>query len=186
MSKDGILESRRNIVEEEYFAKKNREALEKLTNSVVTSKRPCPITEEDLQPEAFHGVIVYKSASNKGVWIEANDLQNLLESNQDQHHKKWNLNFFKQLAEETKSLHKHGALQVAELDEGVRLSPVSRKAMEKIDVAGVILDRCPSTGGLWFDSGELKQFMEKIVTLKDDNLLSSFIGSLFKTIGYVS
>lgn len=41
-----------------------------------------------------------------------------------------------------------------------RLSPVSGEPMEQVVMHGVVVDRCPSSGGIWLDAGELEQLLE--------------------------
>lgn len=41
-----------------------------------------------------------------------------------------------------------------------KLSPVTAKPMEQVVVHGVVVDRCPESGGIWLDAGELEQILE--------------------------
>lgn len=63
-----------------------------------------------------------------------------------------------------------------------RLSPVTGKPMERVTVMGVVIDRCPDSGGIWLDAGELDQL---IAASRDDevkdNWVERFFGQLFKT-----
>lgn len=50
---------------------------------------------------------------------------------------------------------------LAKLQErGARLSPITGEAMEQIVLDGVTVDRCPKSGGLWLDAGELEQLLK--------------------------
>lgn len=40
------------------------------------------------------------------------------------------------------------------------LSPVTSEPMEHVTVHGVNLDRCPTSGGVWLDAGELEHLMK--------------------------
>lgn len=40
-------------------------------------------------------------------------------------------------------------------DEPVVINPLNGKPMEKIEIGGVLIDRCPETGAIWLDRGEL-------------------------------
>lgn len=42
----------------------------------------------------------------------------------------------------------------------LRLSPVTGEPMEQIVLHGVVIDRCPTSGGIWLDAGELDQLVE--------------------------
>ena len=62
-----------------------------------------------------------------------------------------------------------------------RLSPVTGEAMEQIVINGVVVDRCPTSGGVWLDAGELEQLMnvqKESATGESDNLLTQFLGGL--------
>lgn len=41
-----------------------------------------------------------------------------------------------------------------------RLSPITGKPMEQLTIMGVVIDRCPESGGIWLDAGELEQIVE--------------------------
>lgn len=181
MSEKAVLDSRRKAIEEEYFSRKNAEALEKIAVRLGVESKVCPVSGELLKAEAFSGIVIHRSPSVNGVWIEVDDLKVLLEMHQEHRESKWDLLFFQKLAEEARVNPKHGALKVAELDESLRLSPLSKKPMEKIDVKGVILDRCSETGGIWFDAGELSSFVENVED-HEDNSLSAWVSNVLKLI----
>ena len=42
----------------------------------------------------------------------------------------------------------------------VRLSPVTGEPMEEITIGGVVVDRCPTTKGIYLDDGELDQLIQ--------------------------
>ena len=41
-----------------------------------------------------------------------------------------------------------------------RPSPITGEPMERIVISGVVVDRCPTSGGIWLDAGELEQIVE--------------------------
>ena len=41
-----------------------------------------------------------------------------------------------------------------------RLSPISGEPMEQLTIMGVVVDRCPTSKGIWLDDGELEQLLE--------------------------
>ncbi len=62
-----------------------------------------------------------------------------------------------------------------------RLSPITGEAMEQIVVHGVVIDRCPTSGGVWLDAGELEQLMnvqKETSEGESNNLLTSFLKGL--------
>lgn len=44
--------------------------------------------------------------------------------------------------------------------EKVLTSPVSGQPMEKVVIDGVVIDRCPTSGGIWLDAGELEELLK--------------------------
>ncbi|RMG45488.1 MAG: hypothetical protein D6719_00215 [Candidatus Dadabacteria bacterium] len=66
--------------------------------------------------------------------------------------------------------------------ERVRLSPITGEPMEKLEIMGVTVDRCPTSGGIWLDAGELEQILKEAKKSHDqfeDQWLKSFFESLF-------
>lgn len=56
--------------------------------------------------------------------------------------------------------------------------PVCDERMEKIDAGGFILDRCLRHHGVWFDSGELSQYLSAKNGPEDNTVY--FLGEFFK------
>ena len=61
-------------------------------------------------------------------------------------------------------------------DNKKRLSPITGKEMEQLTIMGVLVDRCPDSGGVWLDAGELEQLLK---TSKEEGKISHFFSSLF-------
>lgn len=40
-----------------------------------------------------------------------------------------------------------------------RLSPITGEPMEEVSLMGITVDRCPASGGIWLDKGELEQLI---------------------------
>lgn len=64
-----------------------------------------------------------------------------------------------------------------------RLSPVSGEPMVQEVLHGVVIDKCPTSGGIWLDAGELEELFEHIKKEEDSDeahssFLSTFFGSL--------
>lgn len=57
------------------------------------------------------------------------------------------------------------------------LSPISGEPMKQEVLHGVVIDRCPTSGGVWLDAGELEQLME--AASKHEDAPSGILG-LFK------
>lgn len=41
-----------------------------------------------------------------------------------------------------------------------RMSPITGEPMEIVTLNGVHIDRCPTSGGIWLDAGELERLMQ--------------------------
>ena len=41
-----------------------------------------------------------------------------------------------------------------------RLSPITGKPMQQVTLMGVNLDKCPDSGGIWLDAGELEELLK--------------------------
>lgn len=50
-----------------------------------------------------------------------------------------------------------------------RLSPITGEVMVEEVIDGVVVDRCPSSNGIWLDAGELEQLIEAAKKLSDAN-----------------
>ena len=60
-----------------------------------------------------------------------------------------------------------------------RLSPITGEAMVQETIMGVVIDRCPRSGGIWLDGGELEQILTHSQSSEaKEGWLSQFIGSL--------
>jgi len=61
-----------------------------------------------------------------------------------------------------------------------RLSPVSGEPMEQVTLMGVAIDRCPKSGGIWLDAGELELIIKAATESKESGWAESFLGRLLK------
>ena len=67
-------------------------------------------------------------------------------------------------------------IKVAGVDR-VRKSPITGEPMKHEALMGVIVDRCPTSGGIWLDAGELEQILGNVG--EEHSKATSFLGSLF-------
>ena len=65
--------------EEEYFQRKNKEVLERLAAKRKEKPRPSPITGEPMIQEVINGVVVDRCKKSGGVWLDAGELEQLIE-----------------------------------------------------------------------------------------------------------
>lgn len=68
-----------------------------------------------------------------------------------------------------------------------RISPVSGEPMEQITLHGVNIDRCPSSGGVWLDAGELEHLLkiahdEGVKDAGTQGQIQGFLASFLRTI----
>jgi Zn-finger nucleic acid-binding protein len=63
-------------------------------------------------------------------------------------------------------------------------SPVSGKPMETITIFGVAVDRCPTSGGIWLDKGEierlLRAYSEEIQHHENHYSIADFFLKIFR------
>jgi uncharacterized protein len=79
-----IFEDRRKGLEEEYFHRKNKEAIEKMRAKMAvaeeakatgTSSMKCPRCDGTLKPESFEGVEIDTCDKCGGVWLDSGELE---------------------------------------------------------------------------------------------------------------
>lgn len=66
-------------------------------------------------------------------------------------------------------------------EDQARLSPVTGEPMVQKTILGVVVDQCPTTGGIWLDAGELDTIIKNAQSLEAEerqNWLYSFFGNL--------
>lgn len=85
-----IFDERRRGLEEEYFHRKNREALEKLRAKRAAEglpraegARPCPLGHGPLAQVALGDVIVDRCEQCRGIWLDEGELERLTRPNPD-------------------------------------------------------------------------------------------------------
>ena len=73
----------RKAKEESYFDKKNRESLERLATRNTDKPRLSPVTGEPMEHVTIHGVIVDRCPKSGGIWLDAGELEHLLNVGKD-------------------------------------------------------------------------------------------------------
>ena len=66
-------------------------------------------------------------------------------------------------------------------EEKPRLSPITGEPMVQEVLHGVVIDRCPTSKGIWLDAGELEQLIEATgaeEALNSKSILKDFFTSL--------
>jgi hypothetical protein len=59
-----------------------------------------------------------------------------------------------------------------------KISPVSGEPMEQVVFHGVVIDKCPVSGGIWLDAGELEELMD--IASKEEEKEGGTVYSFFK------
>lgn len=74
----------RKAKEDDYFAKKNREALERIAkNKATETPRLSPVSGKPLKQEVFMGVTIDRCEQSGGIWLDAGELEQLLNHAQE-------------------------------------------------------------------------------------------------------
>lgn len=82
-----------------------------------------------------------------------------------------------------RDINKAALEKIAKKEEGdpPKKSPISGKEMTKKAIYGIVLDFDPDSGGVWFDGGELEEFLNKVKEFEDaDEFLADVIAELKK------
>jgi Zn-finger nucleic acid-binding protein len=121
----------------------------------------CPACGEPLLIFGHEGVEIDHCASCKGTWLDAGELDQLgtLSGLPPGHF--------------TEALEKGGGDRDA-----ARRCVRCGKAMRKLDVSGVELDRCPLGHGLWFDAREIEALVAA-TTEGEEARVAAFFRDLF-------
>jgi Zn-finger nucleic acid-binding protein len=87
-------------------------------------------------------------------------------------------------AQEESYFDKQNKEALARIKDGTRkprLSPISGEAMTEVVIDGVTVDKCPKSGGIWLDAGELEEILKRASDRggKDGEWLKTFFSGLF-------
>ncbi len=66
---------------------------------------------------------------------------------------------------------------LTKIEEKAKNCPICNDRMEKINLGGLVLDRCVRQHGVWFDKGELSDFINKNAEQKNETI--KFLGETF-------
>lgn len=92
----------RKAKEDEYFEKKNREALERLSKNKQSAEgeRRSPVTGEPMEKVIVHGVVIDRCRATGGIWLDAGELEQIVQSSKDEENTQgsgWISSFFNSL-----------------------------------------------------------------------------------------
>ena len=65
--------------ENEYFERKNREALDRLASKESNQPRLSPISGQPMEQVVLQGVVVDRCQQSGGIWLDAGELEQIVE-----------------------------------------------------------------------------------------------------------
>lgn len=123
----------------------------------------CPTCQKTLIVVERNGIELDYCLSCEGFWFDADE---------------WNL--LKDILGIESEIADPFALEPVRVKEKARKCPQCSKYMDKVDIGGILLDRCPSFHGVWFDKGEVSSFFNVTQTCeKEPNKAINFLGEVF-------
>lgn len=137
-------DDRRRAQEEGYFDRLNKEALARMARKQEGPVRPSPATGKPMEAITLMGIVVDRCVDSGGIWLDAGELEQLIHAAKDS----------KASVEDFISTLPTLRPSDAVVAEG-QPSPISGTAMQREQVLGITVDRCPDSGGIWLDSREL-------------------------------
>ena len=87
----------RKAKENEYFEKKNQEALSRLAKKKEEKPRPSPVTGQPMEQIVLHGVVIDRCATSGGIWLDAGELDQLIEASKSSENAGWVGSFLRSL-----------------------------------------------------------------------------------------
>ena len=79
MSNDSM-GKRKNALENDYFAKKNADAMKRLqSRQEETAERPSPIDGKPMEQITMMGVVIDRCASSGGIWLDKGEFEQLMQ-----------------------------------------------------------------------------------------------------------
>jgi Zn-finger nucleic acid-binding protein len=141
-------DDRRRAQEEGYFDTLNKQALARLAAKKGKPALKSPATGKPLEPIAIGGVVIDRCVDSGGVWFDAGELGQLLETIKSN---PASLQEFLGLAQQAPTA---GSPSQASCN-----SPINDKPMAQDKILGVTIHRCSDSGGLWLDAGEIKSLI---------------------------
>jgi hypothetical protein len=73
------LKKRGTALEEDYFQRKEREAIERLAKQQPEAPRLSPVSGKPMEQKVLHGVVIDQCPVTGGVWLDAGELEQLVE-----------------------------------------------------------------------------------------------------------
>ena len=82
---DDSMNKRKNALENDYFAKKNAEAVKRIkSRQEETAERLSPIDGKPMEQITMMGVVIDRCKSSGGIWLDKGELEELFTENEKQ------------------------------------------------------------------------------------------------------
>ena len=124
----------------------------------------CPVCNDPMLILELNQVEIDSCFKSGGIWLDGGELEMLI---QNETERKNLLNSFKVRNDVKEKKHK---------------CPACRKKMLKVKAGNtdIIIDKCPSEHGIWFDKGELEKILHSAL-LKEDDQIIILLKEIFKS-----
>jgi len=130
----------------------------------------CPVDKHPMIVVEYAQIELDHCPQCKGVWFDAGELDLLLKSG--------NCEF--------REDHCRLELPHTKVTEKKRKCPICKRDMQKRLVGNppdIMIDACGLGHGLWFDGGELNQFLKSFTPKSGSHPISNFMNEVFKVLG---
>lgn len=125
----------------------------------------CPVCKDPMVVLELEAVEIDHCISCSGIWLDAGELELLLDSTAKKDEILSSFRIFKQTKEKK------------------RVCPICLKKMEKVSCVRdeeVLIDRCEKGDGIWFDKGELREIIRK-ASLDKENRVLNLLQDMFQS-----
>jgi Zn-finger nucleic acid-binding protein len=120
--------------------------LHPLVENRMTEERNCPRDGSELASRAVGSAEILVCGMCHGLWISGYDMASLMRSP----YESWKLPWVEKYRSD-----------VRYVEDTIACLCAKHSPMETVTRKGVRVDLCPECGGLWFDGGELEEFVRK-------------------------
>lgn len=81
---DDSFKTRAKALEEDFFHRKEKEALERLAHKESGSARLSPVTGKPMVQKAVHGIVIDQCVDSQGIWLDAGELEQIIDAYKNQ------------------------------------------------------------------------------------------------------
>ncbi len=91
-------DERRRAQEEQYFQKQNEQALKRIKEREQNTTRLSPVTGKQMEQLTLMGVVIDRCKDTGGIWLDAGELEQIIESSKTQGNSNWLSNLMSMLS----------------------------------------------------------------------------------------